>query len=391
MNRVPGLWRIPGKTGRVLACALRAALVGGLAVSSTVGAAPVAVRFGDDPEVLAFAREVAERQEIPQATIMRLLKKAVYQPAVLRAIAPPTDPLRRSWQDYRALFVNTTRIEGGVEFRERNAAVLARAYAEFGVPEEIVVAIIGIETVYGRNAGNYRVLDALATLAFHYPPRAKFFRAELEQFLLLTHERSIEPLSVKGSYAGAIGIPQFMPGSVRRFAIDYSGDGRVDLNGNAADAIGSVANFLARHGWVRDLPVSWPAAMSASANAAEVQSLLDEGIKPKFLLRDFAARGVLPAALPTSDANITIATAPPGEALALALIDLPSRMAPTGYRLGSDNFFALTRYNRSNFYAAAVSDLAEELRARLLARHAGTTPREGPAPRAMLRFSAAPR
>jgi membrane-bound lytic murein transglycosylase B len=324
-----------------------------LCLGCQVQPAAAANYFGDRPEVRAFAHEMAERHHMPEARILRLMRKAVVQPSVLRAIAPPTDPQRRSWADYRALFVNNTRIDGGLEFWERHRAALARARAEFGVPEEIVVAIIGIETVYGRNAGNYRVLDALATLAFDYPPRADFFRDELEQFLLLTQELGIDPLSVKGSYAGAIGIPQFMPGSARKFALDYDGDGRVDIAGDADDAIGSVANFLSRHGWSRGLALDWPASVAGNA----VQALLDAGVKPQFTLQQLAAQGATPAAAAES------VSVPPAQAM-LALVDLPSREAATEYRLVSDNFYAVTRYNRSSFYAAAAADLAAELRAR---------------------------
>jgi membrane-bound lytic murein transglycosylase B len=201
--------------------------------------------------------------------------------------------------------------------------------------------------VYGRNAGNYRVLDALTTLAFDYPPRADYFREELEQFLLLTRESKIDPLSVKGSYAGAIGIPQFMPGSVRRYGLDYDGDGHVDLAGNADDAVGSIANFLAQQGWKRDAAIAWP----ASVRDGDVQPLLDAGLKPKFSVDELAAHGV----------TIAAASGIPAQ---LALIDLPSHAAPTEYRLGADNFYAITRYNRSSFYGAAVVDLAGALRTR---------------------------
>jgi membrane-bound lytic murein transglycosylase B len=303
--------------------------------------------FTDRPEVRAFAHDVAERHHLRESTVLRLLKQAVPQPSVLKAIAPPTDPQRRSWTDYRALFVNDSHIDGGLQFWDQHRAALARARAEFGIPEEILVAIIGIETVYGRNAGNYRVLDALATLAFDYPPRADYFREELEQFLLLTRELKIDPLSVKGSYAGAIGIPQFMPGSVRRYGLDYDGDGHVDLAGNAEDAIGSIANFLAQQGWKRDAALTWP----ASVHGDDIQGLLDAGLKPKFGAGELASHGV---------------TAPTGAAAPalFALVDLPSRAAATEYRLGADNFYAITRYNRSSFYGAAVVDLAVELRTR---------------------------
>jgi membrane-bound lytic murein transglycosylase B len=210
------------------------------------------------------------------------------------------------------------------------------------------VAIIGIETAYGRNVGRYRVLDALATLAFDYPRRAEFFRAELEQFLLLTGEQGADPLAAKGSYAGAIGIPQFMPGSVRRYAVDFDGDGRADVAASPEDAIGSVANFLAHHGWVRSVSIGWPATVSPGA----ADELVAAGIKPQFAFAELAARGV------------AVAGEPPAAGIALALVDLPSRAAPIEYRLGSANFYAITRYNRSNFYAAAVSDLAQALRQR---------------------------
>jgi membrane-bound lytic murein transglycosylase B len=320
------------------------------AAPACLAEAEAANHYSDRPEVQAFARDMEERHQIPQSRVLRLMKQAVPQPSVLRAIAPPADPQRRSWSDYRALFVNDVRIDGGVAFWEAHAATLARARAEFGVPEEIIVALIGIETVYGRNAGKYRVLDALATLAFDYPPRAEYFRSELEQFLLLTQESGVDPLSVKGSYAGAIGIPQFMPGSIRRFALDYSGDGRVDLAGNADDAIGSIANFLTQQGWVRGLAIAWPAGVAGD----DIQSLLDAGVKPQFKLSELATHGVTVA---------QTASGPPEGGL-LALIDLPSRTAPVEYRLGSQNFFVITRYNRSSFYATAASELAAELRAR---------------------------
>jgi len=310
--------------------------------------------FADRPEVRAFAHAVAERNHLREDRILRLMKQAVPQPSILRAIAPAADPQRRSWVDYRALFVNSTRINGGIDFWERHGAALARARAEFGVPEEIIISIIGIETQYGRNEGNYRVLDALATLAFDYPPRADYFRDELEQFLLLSRELGIDPLSIKGSYAGAIGIPQFMPGSMRQFALDYDGDGRVDLAGNAIDAIGSVGNFLSRHGWSRDLALTWPASVTGDA----AQSLIDAGVKPQFHIQELAAQGITPTV------GVAGSVGGPPERAVFALIELPSRETPTEYRLVSENFYVVTRYNRSSFYAAAAADLASELRFR---------------------------
>jgi membrane-bound lytic murein transglycosylase B len=323
-------------------------ILAGVAVAAWLPAPALAANhFTDLPEVRAFAHDVAERNHLRESKVLHLLKQAVPQPTVLKAIAPPTDAQRRSWTDYRALFVNDARIDGGLQFWEQHRAALARARAEFGVPEEILVAIIGIETVYGRNAGNYRVLDALATLAFDYPPRADYFREELEQFVLLTRELKIDPLSVKGSYAGAIGIPQFMPGSVRRYGLDYDGDGHIDLAGNADDAIGSIANFLAQQGWQRDAAITWPVSVRGDG----MQVVLDAGLKPKFSLEELGSHGVT-------------AAIGAGAPAAFALVDLPSRNAATEYRLGADNFYAITRYNRSTLYGAATVDLAAELRSR---------------------------
>jgi membrane-bound lytic murein transglycosylase B len=346
-----------------------AAIVAAIVAIALPVTAAAASNFADRPEVRQFAREVAGRSGMKEERVLRVLGKATYLPAVLRAIAPPTDPLRRSWQDYRALFVNDARIDGGAEFWERYASTLARAHEEFGIPEEILVAIIGIETNYGRNTGRYRVLDALATLAFDYPRRADFFRGELEQFLLLTNEPGADPLAARGSYAGAIGIPQFMPGSVRRFAVDYNGDGRTDITASPEDAIGSVANFLAFHGWVRQLGIAW----RASVSAGETEGLIAAGIDPQFAFADLVTRGV------------TIEGMPPATGTPLALVDLPSRAAPIEYRLASKNFYAITRYNRSSFYAAAVTDLAAELRQR---RDLARNPPARPATR---EFSAEPR
>ena len=196
------------------------------------------------PEVRAFIGEMVQRHGFVANELEFLFSRARSREDVLRFIAPPKEPRERSWQTYRARFVNDTRIRGGVAFWRRHASTLARAAREHGVPEEIIVAIIGVETLYGRQTGNFRVVDSLATLAFDYPPRAAFFRAELEQYLLLARDESFDVFSVKGSYAGAIGIPQFMPGSIRRYAVDYDGNARIDLRKSPVDAIGSVANFL---------------------------------------------------------------------------------------------------------------------------------------------------
>jgi membrane-bound lytic murein transglycosylase B len=211
------------------------------------------------------------------------------------------------------------------------------------VPPEIIVSIIGIETMYGRYTGNFRVLDTLTTLAFDYPRRAEFFRSELEQFLLLVRDQRLDPLGPRGSYAGAMGVPQFMPGSIRRHAVDFDGDGRIDLMRNNGDAIGSVASFLANHGWRTGEPTHFQARL---ADESKISPLIEAGIEPKFTIAQLASYGV------SSTQKV-----PP--AMPLALIDLPNGDEPTVYTLGAPNFYVI---NRSSFYAMAVIDLANELR-----------------------------
>jgi len=242
--------------------------------------------------------------------------------------------------------LDPVRVEVGLAFWRDNLEPLRRASERFGVPPEIIVSIIGIETMYGRYTGNFRVLDTLTTLAFDYPRRAEFFRSELEQFLLLVRDQRLDPLGPRGSYAGAMGVPQFMPGSIRRHAVDFDGDGRIDLMRNNGDAIGSVASFLANHGWRPGEPTHFQAHL---VDESRISPLIEAGIEPKFTIAQLAGYGVssaqkLPPEMP------------------LALIDLPNGDEPTVYTLGAPNFYVITRYNRSSFYAMAVIDLAIELR-----------------------------
>jgi len=260
---------------------------------------------------------------------------------------PQKDPKARSWQAYRARFVSEPRIAEGAEFARRNAHSLERAAREHGVPGEIIVAILGIETFYGRRMGVWRVIDALSTLAFDYPPRADFFRGELEQFLLYARETGVDVFSVRGSYAGAIGIPQFMPGSYRRFAVDFDGDGVANLRLSAADAIGSVGNFLAKHGWRRGERIELPARVSGDA----YRKLLEAGVEPATRLGELKGFGV--------ETRTDLALDTP-----VALIELENADAPNEYRIGLRNFYVLTRYNRSALYASAVVDLAAEIKQR---------------------------
>jgi membrane-bound lytic murein transglycosylase B len=263
------------------------------------------------------------------------------RPGVINAIMPPKDPSIRSWQTYRGRFIEPRRIAAGRYFRQQHGAALARAQAQYGVPAEIILAIIGVETIYGRNTGRFSTFGALTTLAFDYPPRADLFRRELEALLLLARDEQRDPLFYTGSFAGALGLPQFLPSSQRRWGTDFDGDGRIDLTSSPVDAIGSVANFLKEHGWETDGPIAVAVAVDSDPAA-----LIGEGIRPQRL----------PADMP----GVQAANAPARPA---ALIDLVTPDAPTEYWLGYNNFYVLTRYNRSSFYAMAVFQLAQALQA----------------------------
>ena len=319
--------------------------------SETYCAPPAQKPYGKREDVQGFIRQMTERHGFVEHELKFLFSRARREPAILAAIAPPKDARARSWLAYRARFVTDARIAEGAEFWLRHAAALERAAQEHGVPEEIIVAILGVETVYGRQMGAWRVIDALAPLAFDYPPRAEFFRGELEQYLLFARDAGIDVFSVRGSYAGAIGIPQFMPGSYRRFAVDFDGDGAIDLRASPADAIGSVANFLVKHGWRRGERVHLPARVAGGSAGEAQRPLLEAGIEPKTTLGELKRYGV--------ETRTDLALDTP-----VALIELESPGAATEYRLGLRNFYVLTRYNRSVLYASAVYDLAQELKSR---------------------------
>lgn len=303
-----------------------------------------AANFAENPEVQAFIKEMQEKHGFDSRKLRRSFAKTKPIPAVIRAILPPRDPGIRSWQAYRARFVEAKRIALGVNFWQAQRAALAAARARFGVPEEIIVAIIGVETIYGRNLGHFGSFAALSTLSFGYPPRAALFRQELEELLLLSRETRRDPLWFTGSYAGALGLPQFLPSSVRRYAVDADGNGHIDLAASPADAIASVANFLSVHGWEKDAPVT----AAATVEGEGFTKLIAQGIAPQQTPSEMAAYGVNARAAPE---------------LPAALVDLATPQQATEYRLGYRNFYVLTRYNRSSFYAMAVYDLAQSLRA----------------------------
>ena len=293
------------------------------------------------PEVQAFIAELAEQHGFVESELRWLFSRVRRVQPSLQAIQPPSAERPLSWQEYRATFINERRIAAGVAFWHAHRRALERAQREFGVPAQIVVGVLGVETFFGRNTGRWRVVDTLTTLAFDYPPRAGFFRDELTSYLLLARDSGADVFAARGSYAGAIGIPQFMPGSVRRYAVDFDGDGRVDLQRSAADAIGSVANFLKQHGWQPDGEISLQVRVSGDA----WRGYLD-GIEPKHPLDALLKAGV----------ELPGARALPAGARA-ALVELETPGQPSEYRLGLQNFYVLTRYNRSAFYAAAVADL----------------------------------
>lgn len=317
----------------------------GFALSSSITVAAAAAQYAEREDVRQFITEMVDRHGFARKELRTLFSQARFQPTIIKAITPPTEQRAKSWQAYRALFLTPQRIEAGMEFRERHREALSRAVELYGVPEEIIVAIIGVETVYGRNTGNYRVIDALTTLAFDYPPRAEFFRTELENYLLFTRDAGIDTAGLKGSYAGAIGIPQFMPGTYRRYAVDLDGDGKQDLSGSFADAIGSVANFLQAHGWETGQPV----AFAAQVQGENYREMVDAGIKPTYRYGDLADFGVSAEGKTTADAPC-------------ALIELATPGEASRYLVGLTNFYVLTRYNRSSLYAAAVLELAQAVK-----------------------------
>jgi membrane-bound lytic murein transglycosylase B len=309
---------------------------------------PDLVTYGRREDVMRFAQEVAERHQLDRAAVEAALEKARYVPVVTRLVMPPAVGTAKNWAAYRARFIEPDRVRAGVSFWNANAAWLEAAEARYGVPASVVVGIIGVETFFGRVMGDFRVIDALATLSFDFPKgrkdRSEFFRGELESLLVMSAREGSDPLALKGSFAGAVGLPQFMPGSQLKFAVDFDQDGRIDLIASGADAVGSVANYLASHGWKRDLPTHYE--VTVPAQVSERAALLAPDILPSFTPAQFAERG---AQLPEAG------RAHPG---LLALVELQNGPKAPTYVAGTENFYAVTRYNWSSYYAMAVIELA---------------------------------
>ncbi len=308
-----------------------------------VGTAPgLAGAYENAAQVDAFIAEMTREHGFAEAPLREMFAGAERKQPILDAISRPAERVK-PWKEYRPIFITDARIAQGVEFWNRHAEALARAEREYGVPAQVIVAIIGVETFFGRNTGSWRVIDALATLGFDYPPRADFFRKELREFLLLTREQQVDPLALKGSYAGAMGLPQFMPSSFRAYAVDFDRDGHIDIWNNPVDAIGSVASYFQRHGWVAGDPVVTRARIEGTRFADG----LTEGLEPVKSVGDLRQLGWTP--LDAVDDNY-----------AVTAFRLEGAEGDE-FWMGLPNFYVITRYNRSVMYAMAVHQLSAAL------------------------------
>lgn len=300
-----------------------------------------------DPGFISLLNKMEKEHGFNRFELVELFSDVKQQKSILKAISRPAEKTK-TWAEYRPIFISDKRIKKGVEFYNQHKETLEKAEKEFGVPAEIIVAIIGVETRYGSNKGSYRVVDALATLAFDYPPRSKFFTKELEHFLQLSKEAGLNPKLVKGSYAGAMGFPQFISSSYRHYAVDFDKDGKTDLIDNPVDAIGSVANYFARHGWkTGEKTITLADLKSDKTETAKIDKVVNQGLKPKFTVADITAAGLKPRTKLSSKASATA-----------------WRVEGTSgeeYWIGLHNFYVITRYNHSHMYAKAVQELSEAL------------------------------
>jgi len=297
----------------------------------------------DLPDVSVFIDEMVIKHDFDKDVLSNTFDEVEVKASILKAISRPAEK-SKPWYDYRKIFITEKRINGGVTFWQQHAASLAAAEQQYGVPAEIIVAILGVETRYGGNVGGYRVVDALSTLAFRYPPRSPFFRSELEHFLLLTREENMSRLTPVGSYAGAMGLGQFMPSSYREYAVDFDQDGKRDIWTNPVDAIGSIANYLKRHGWVAGKSIVHKTFISGDVPTA----LLKKGLKPSINRAELTIAGISLHKLPMGNDDV-------------ALISLTQKSGEE-YWLARQNFYAVTRYNHSRMYAMAVTQLAQAIR-----------------------------
>jgi membrane-bound lytic murein transglycosylase B len=336
------------------------------------GEAEDEVIYGSREDVLAFAQATALTHSLDAQWVAQVLAQARMVPSVTRAIMPPPAGTAKNWAAYRDRFIEPRRIEAGLAFWLQHEQAAARAEAETGVPAEILVSIVGVETFYGRIMGRHRVLDALATLSFDFPTgrsdRSGYFRGELAQFLVMCQQMKLDPQTPRGSFAGAMGLPQFMPSSVLRDAVDFDGDGHIDLHQSGPDALGSVARFLQQRGWIPGLATHFPVA--EPVDTAQRAVLLAPDIRPTFTRQAMQAQGARfePALHPALDAA--------GE---LALVELQNGEQAPSFVAGTRNFYVITRYNWSSYYAMAVIELAQRLRESMAKRSASPPAQPAPA------------
>ncbi|WP_263146671.1 lytic murein transglycosylase B [Pseudomonas sp. RIT-PI-AD] len=298
--------------------------------------------YEGSPQVAEFVAEMTRDYGFAGEQLVGLFREVERKQAILDAISRPAERVK-PWKEYRPIFITDARVQKGVDFWNRHADALARAEKEYGVPAQVIVAIIGVETFYGGNTGNYRVIDALSTLSFDYPPRAPFFRQQLKEFLLLAREEQVDPLALKGSYAGAMGLPQFMPSSFRAYAVDFDGDGHINIWSDPVDAIGSVASYFKRHGWVPGQPV----VSRAQVRGERVDEGLTAGLDPVKTVGELRGLGWASADALRDETPVTA-------------FRLEGEAGPE-YWLGLPNFYVITRYNRSAMYAMAVHQLSDLL------------------------------
>jgi len=310
--------------------------------------------YANRPDVMQFADDLATRRNLDPVWVRDAIGKAHYLPTVARLMQPAAKPFVKNWRVYRSRFIDPIRIAAGVKFWQANQSTLERAEKEYGVPIDIIVGIIGVETIYGRDTGTFRVMDAITTLAFDFPashPRAKerseFFKGEVEQFLSLQSRRNANPFEPRGSFAGAMGMPQFMPSSWVKYAVDFDGDGAIDLWGSPADVIGSVANYFKAFNWQPGMPTHYPVAFDKTR--LDMDALMAPDILPTFSAASFVAKGAVLDAAGAAHAG------------QLALIELLNGPDAPQYVAGTENFYAITRYNWSSYYAMAVIELGREV------------------------------
>ena len=320
-----------------------------LASCLSVTSASAQVDYADRDDVQAFVKELAQEASFKEKELLSVFRHAEYKQSIIDAISRPAERVL-NWSSYQDIFLTEKRVRAGLEFMHKNRVALEKASQVYGVPPVIITAIIGVETMYGRITGNYRVLDALATLSFDYPPRARFFRGELKQLILLAREEKQMITELKGSYAGAMGLGQFIPSSYRHYAVDFDDDGFRDIWNNPVDAIGSVANYLAEHGWQRDRDITLPVASTATHGVPS--DIFNESLKPSRSMAELRDLGLSEASLAGSE------------------VVSPMRLvgkAGDEYWLGLKNFYVITRYNHSKLYAMAVYQLSEDLKQGLAA------------------------